>query len=336
MIIFLCCLFLLFSFLWPFMGGWREMRLREDPLPLFINFDYLKEPRYFSVSFRNLFKGDFDKSDLASGIHEIKLSKTEKVEVFEGGALRNRDEVKDLFYVKNNLSTDSGVVFDKEIYVKGNTVIGRENYVRALASDGEVMLATGTVISRWVDAEDKVMAEDDCDLGISVTSGKEVSIGRGCKFKRLYGNPVNTGGDRSKLENLLSQEYPVYDCVEDSTNIKEIKENTVNDFSIITVHALQIGSNSVINGHIKCFKGVVIGDNVLVTGNLFSEGDVKLGSNCTVLGSIFSQDRVTLSPYTTIGQPGKIKSVIGSRSVVLSNDVTVYGYVSTDGEGIVL
>lgn len=335
MIILLCLLFLLFSFFWPFAGGWRELRLKEDPLPLFINVDYLKEPRYFSLSFRKIFKDILAKEKLKDGLYEIKMSKPETVEVFEGGMLKGRDEIDNLFYVKNSLFTEHDMTFDKEVYVRGNADIGEKNNLRALAGDGQVHLSVGTSVSRWIDAEGTILIENDCDLGISATSAKEIIVGKDCKFKRLYGDPVKIG-QCQQPGRLLLKEYPVYDCTKDSTDIKEIKENTINDFSVITVHDLQIGSNSVINGHIKSFGDVVTGDNVIITGNVFSDGSITLGAGCKVLGDVFSQDKVFLSSGTIVGQPGKKKSVIGNSSITSAENVMVYGYVSTDGEGFIL
>lgn len=312
------------------------MRMKRDPLPLFINIDYLKEPRYFSLSFRSFFQKVFEKSELDVGIHEIKLSKPETVEIFDGGTFNKDKIVENIFYVKSDLATKEETEFTKEVYVRGNTVIGENNKLRALACDGEVKIGAGTLINRWVDAEGKVDIAEGCNLGISITTGNELHVKNDCKFKRLYGTPVTTGRNKQikTVENL--HECEVYKPTEQSLDIKEIAENTINDFSIITAHDLKVGTNSRINGHIKAYKSVVIEENVIITGNIFADGDIRIGKNSTVLGNVFSQDEVILDSMVTIGQEGKIKSVIGNSSILLAGGVTVHGYVSTDGDGIVL
>lgn len=308
--------------------------MRQDPLPLFINVDYLKEPRYFSLSFRKMFNDIFDKQDLGLGFHELKLSKPETVEIFASGC-PDREATENLLYVKNKLETAKGMDFAKEVYVKGDTVIGKENELRALACDGTLQVGCDTYVSRWLDAEGMIEIEENCSLGISVTTGKQLIIKKKCRFKRLYGFPVMTGKLRHDAEQVPQGEYLIYECKE-SADIKEIPAGSKNDFSVITVHELQVGANSVVNGHIKSYQSIVVADNVLITGNIFSDGDISIGENCVVLGNIFSQGRVELNTGATVGQKGKIKSVIGNSSIVLSRGVTVHGYVSTDGEGFVV
>jgi hypothetical protein len=123
MILALCCLFIVFSFFWPFFGGWREMRVRADHLPLHINMDYLKDPRYFALSFRKFFAPFTKTLSLSAGVRELKLSRPEQVEVFTEPVKQVGAVFEHVSYAQGDFATARKVSFDKELYVRGKAVL---------------------------------------------------------------------------------------------------------------------------------------------------------------------------------------------------------------------
>jgi predicted acyltransferase (DUF342 family) len=99
---------------------------------------------------------------------------------------------------------------------------------------------------------------------------------------------------------------------------------------------LRISKNSLIAGNIKTYGELMIEENVKVFGNVFSEGNIIIGQNTMIDGNIFSQGSVFIDRNSQIGNPGKRKSVIGKSGIILYRDVRVYGYILTEGSGIVL
>jgi cytoskeletal protein CcmA (bactofilin family) len=338
MIIFFCVLFLVFSFVWPFVGGWREMRVGKDATPLFINMDYLKDPRYFALSFRRFFKNFLNNDALQAGIYELKFSKPEKVSVLENNFIEPGQELDMIAYARRDLATGSGLVFEKEIYVRGSAAIGPNNDLRALVCDGDVSLAENTVLRRWLDAEGNIRSEANCNLGVSLTSGKECHIASGCVFRRLYGSPVRVGkACKGLLPGAAAKEdmqiFPTPPIGAKERQLEEIWPYTSNQFSVVAPGHLKVGGSSRIFGHIKTYGNLDIGDNVLITGNVFAEGDIAVGGFCKILGDIFAQGGVSVGVGAQVGRPGTVKSVVGNRSVILSSGAAVYGYVTTEGEG---
>jgi acyl-[acyl carrier protein]--UDP-N-acetylglucosamine O-acyltransferase len=336
MIVFFCVLFLLFSFVWPFIGGWREMIVASDATPLFINMDYLKDPRYFAISFRRFFKNFLNDENLQPGIYELKFSKPEKVEVLESGAVLSGREVAMIAYARRDLATASDMVFTKEIYVRGNVSIGQNNDLRALVCDGDVSLADRTVLRRWLDAEGNIRAGRDCNLGVSLTSAKECRIAVGCLFRRLYGAPVRVGGFPKKNPVQMAgaqTETRIFPPADEGRELEEIWPYTENQFSVITPHNLKIGASSRILGHVKTYGNLTVEDNVLITGNVFAEGDIFIGRFSQVAGDVFAQGGVTIGENAQIGRPGRVKSVVGNQAVAMAGGAAVYGYVTTEGDG---
>ncbi|MDR3348383.1 MAG: hypothetical protein LBO03_02050 [Acidaminococcales bacterium] len=340
MIVFFCILFLAFSFVWPFIGGWREMHVRNDAIPLFINMDYLKDPRYFAISFRRFFKNFLNDEDLRAGMYELKFSKPEKVCVLENTVISPERTLDVIAYARRDLVTERGVAFEKEVYVRGNAAIGPNNDLRALVCDGDVSLAGNTVLRRWLDAEGNIRAGGGCNLGVSLTSGKKCLIAAGCVFRRLYGAPVQTGTSRKKnfaLTAAIRDEdervFPPPPLDAKERQVGEIWPYTNTHYSVITPNSLCVGSNSRILGHIKTYGNLNIDDNVLITGNVFAEGDIAIGVFCKILGDIFAQGSVSIGEGSQVGRPGKVKSVVGNQAVFLSSGAVVYGYVTTEGDG---
>lgn len=340
MIIFLCVLFLVFSFVWPFVGGWREMHVRSDATPLFVNMDYLKDPRYFAISFRRFFKNFLSDDNLSAGVYEVKFSKPEKVRVLEENIIPSGEALDMIAYARRDLATKSGVAFNKEVYVRGSAAIGPHNDLRALVCDGDVSLAENTVLRRWLDAEGNIRASGGCNLGVSLTSGKECLIAAGCVFRRLYGAPVRAGKSRGKVLALAAAAqdpdariFPPPPLGAKERNIDEIWPYTSNQFSVIAPGHLRVGASSRVLGHIKSYGNLDIDDNVLITGNVFAEGNIVIGGFCKILGDVFAQGSVSIGDGSQVGRPGTVKSVVGNQAVILSSGVAVYGYVTTEGDG---
>ncbi len=81
MLVIFCCLLFLIMIVYPFWPGYKEMKRGQDNDNLYIKKDYVKDPRYFGLSFRNLlepFLGQI--RELSAGqTLEIDLSKKELI-----------------------------------------------------------------------------------------------------------------------------------------------------------------------------------------------------------------------------------------------------------------
>lgn len=336
MMLFGCFILLVLSFIWPFVNGQYEMIRRKDPLPLYINMDYIKDPRYFARSFRRLISNAIIiKEDLPEGLSTINLSKQELLMIVDDAKFGLGTLLPNLYLVKKNLLTDYKVGFEKEVYVLGQAKIGENNKIRALACDQDIHVGAGTKIVRWLDAQGSIKVEDNCDLGVITSTDKELLIKNNCTFKRLFGLPIRTGKIDLFTPLPLYIQPIVFDRSQIERDITEVPTNCKKDCSIITTKSLIIQDNAIIRGHIKTHANLVIGKNVIVMGNVFAENDIVVGESSRILGVVFSQNTITLEPGVCIGVRGHVKSVIGNKGVIIAKNVTVFGYISTEGEGVV-
>jgi len=328
----LCLLFFL-----PFAAGIRELKRKQDDAPLFINMDYCKNPRYFAVSFRNLLIKSIN--GRSEGLHALQLSKRETVQIANSAKHTDGAVLENVLYIINDLSSGEDVVFEKEVYVRGNAHIGAGNHLQALACDGDIHLLRGTRFFRWLDAEGGIQVDEECDLGVSATCAGKLDLAPRCSFIRLYGFPVSTcRGSIAGKEDCLAGtgDIAVFESESTERNISKLDPYSIKHCSIITNTTLTIGDHSIIGGHVKSHKKLIIGASVTILGNLFAEGDIEIGLQSRVLGTVFSQGCITLKQGAIIGTRDRIKSVIGKKGIFLDNGVRVYGYVATEGKGAAL
>ncbi|GAB4538452.1 MAG: hypothetical protein Fur0020_07360 [Thermodesulfovibrionia bacterium] len=331
MAILLTFLIFLMLLLIPFIPALLELLKPTDASPLFIRMDYSKDARYFGNSFRNILKNAII-TDMDIGMREVKLSKDEIVEIAQSKRIGKGERYEHILYILGSLITEEKARFDKEIYVKGDAVIGCENVLRAIACDGRLSISSGVTIIRWVDAEGGIEISDNCNLGISLSSSNGVKIGKDCRFKRLYGMPIMTYKDieRGYKVGLDNTQCPID---EDHLIISPF---TKIEKDLIVRKGLLIKKGCVLVGSIKTYGNLIIEGDTTVFGNIFSEADIEIGERTTVRGDVFSQGSVTVRQGVKIGDVGKVKSVIGKRRIMINDDVTIYGYVMTEGVGMVV
>ncbi|MFN3479041.1 MAG: hypothetical protein ACK415_01535 [Thermodesulfovibrionales bacterium] len=334
--LFLVFLFFLILFLIPFIPAIIELLRPKDASPLFIPMDYSKDPRYFGRSFRNIL-GNAITADTGAGIREVTLSRNEKVEIVNSKRIGKGENVNHILYIIGDLVSENEARFNKEVYVKGNALIGSKNVLRAIACEGGLSLSREVNIVRWADAEGRIEVYDGCDLGINTSSGDELRIGRGCKFKRLYGLPVITYGMSNNNQGLCTDKGDI-SC---DTRIVTKDHMIVPPFSrvekdLIVKKDLRVKKGCVLIGSIKTYGNLIIEGNVNIFGNIFSEGDIEIWEGSAVLGDVFSQRIITIKKGVRIGSAGMIKSVIGKKGIVIGQDIMIYGYLMTEGLGVVI
>ena len=324
-LIYLC--FMLFPFMVAFSAnnrGGRQM--------LLIRHDNEKDPRFFSKRFREMMKraGTLPAGNPPQGIPgtgSVSLSVKERYctpPFFE-------EEVDAIVYATEPFDQGKARVFKKEIYSLKDTRIRAGTTLRAVASEGRLRIEKDSVLGRWADAEEDVEVEDGVYLGVSLTSAKNIHIGTGCRFRRLFGRAVSFGTLKIKPRYTTPPKDggryfdPVYRTEQDLPNLLE-------GDVVFTGHRV-IPAATAIEGSVKGHGSVHVGRGTSINGNLFSNGDVVLEQNVFVAGNIFSQENVLIGPGCQIGTPNRVKSVIARKRIVVSEGAVVYGYLSCERGG---
>jgi len=337
MLIAIAFLLTILLFLLPFLPGIIELIRKEDAKPLFIPMDYVRNPRYFGKSFKRMLHRATAGYTLTPGIRDVQLSKPEKVEIAHSFNASEKRDVQYMLYVIGNLVSGSNVIFNKEVYATDNIVIGPNNILQALAADVNVTVSEGVQFRRWLDAEGDIDIAANCNLGISASSGGRLYLAGNCNFRRLYAMPILTGHYETAYEHVEAN-APSDKLMSSGLSFirrkdSEISPGTVIDKNVVFPQDVRIGKGSTISGHIKAYGKIVIEADVVITGNILADGDIFVGRNTKIQGHVFSQMSMYISSQSVISQPNKIKSVIGKKSITIEKNVTIYGYVATEGTG---
>lgn len=307
-----------------------------------INQEKTRDPRYFGKSFANLIQTNMDQANNCV----INLSKAEE---YIDGELEDKSiKVIDKLVIAKKADYRSRGIerFEKEIYAGRNLILSGHKYLRLRAaySQGDMLVASNTSFVRWLDSKGTLAIYDNCDLGISASSAVGMSIGRNCKFQRLYAPEIRIGqypgdefdpreGKNPKIYNMPIQ-------MNKEKNIRYVNDEMVNkegviDFTIISDGNLNINENIIIQGDVRSHKGVRLSEGAVVCGNIFAEGDIYLGKNSCVLGNVFSQENIYFEERAVVGQKSRICSVIAREAIVFEGRNFVFGYISCEEEGII-
>jgi acyl-[acyl carrier protein]--UDP-N-acetylglucosamine O-acyltransferase len=338
MLIVITALFVVILFALPFLPGIVEWIRKRDAEPLFISMEYIRYPRYFGKSFRKILINATSGSPTHPGMCTLKLSKEEKVEVTDTVHFGENLAIDHLIYAIGDLTSADRVLFNKEVYVTGNAVIGRDNVIQAMAGDGDITVGEGTKFRRWLDAEGSIHAGKNCRLGISASSGDKLFIEKDCVFRRLFGMPVVTGQAEPGAGN--ENAGPVFPkrLLSNGLTFVTVKEEFISPGSVmeedvVFLNDVRIGAGARFKGSIKSHGSLTMEEGVVVEGNIFSDGDIAIGKNSRIFGHVFSQMTVRIGSQTVISGANRIKTVVGKKVVLLSPGVTIYGFVTTEGEG---
>lgn len=323
----------------PFMvAAWY---CRQEGEVLYIEQDYAKDARYFGKAFSKMIEGNF--SSLEDG--NIFLSKEEGfIDVQTEEIPKEATEV----VIARGCDFQTPVktkIFEKEIYGEKSVVITEGGVrVRAVYAKKKLILGNNTDIVRWVDAEETVAIYDGCDLGISASAGKKLSVGRNCTFHRLFAPEILIGqypNDYSDaMEGRDARIFEIPGGLEIKRNLEYIDKRLLDgkdeaEFTVLSKHNVTVLEGIILRGDLRSHKSVRICDNAVVCGNIFAEEDVHIGRDAVVLGNIFSQGNVYFEEGAMVGQRGKIISVIARRKIYFGGRAFVFGFVSCEDGGIV-
>lgn len=311
---------------------------------LFINQAKTRDPRYFGKSYSSMIRKGL------SGIEddEIQLSKKEKF--IDGDKhsmnLDTTDTIDRMVICREKeLIGRNGMTFKKEVYSIQSAHVGENTKLRAIYSESNIIVEKATEVMRWLDAEGTVAIYDDCNLGISTSSAKRISIGQNCDFRRIYSPEIFIGQYPGQIkdptEGKDSRIYRLLVQTQKEKNIRYISNEMINeegivDSSILSSKNVSVTENIIVKGDISTDKGVRLFEGAIVVGNIFAEKDVILGKNSCVIGNVFSQGNITLETGAAVGRSGAISSVIARGTITLEPGTFVFGYLSSEKGGKVL
>lgn len=319
-------LFLLLSII-PMFPMLKSIYKKEDVDPLYMDLDYIFNPKFKVENFEKLLHLDdkkFTKISIekelnatsipAHAAHQLLFSSTEKVSL--NGKIGNT----------------------AILHSKGDIVTQNNSQIFALKSDGSIIVGEKSTVDSWIDAVQNVMIEKGAN--INLVTAKSVRLYPGVKFKRIYANtigiyPLNTGDENKKGIDIIHDKTRQY--IEDEVLYLEkndiIKKGSNINSDIICRGDLIIEENCKILGSIKTNGTLQVGNNTFVYGNIFSDQKIVIKDNCFVFGNIFSHTYVEIGKNGQMGRYSLPKSIIGIKGIQIEEGTFLHNYILTYGEG---
>lgn len=308
---------------------------------LFINQNKVRDPRYFGKAFAALVEKNIETAKDG----KIRLSKEEPY--IDGNTKKDYPDVVEHLVIcrGEEFHPPQNKEFLKEIYSEANAFISGKSVLRALYSREDIILGNGTEIIRWVDTEGTLAVYDECDLGISATSQSRMSIGKNCKFRRLFAPQICLGQYPGNIsdpaEGKDKRIYRLAVQTDREKNVRYINKEMVNDdgvvdFTVLSWKNVSVTERIIVKGDLRSHKGVRLCEGAIVVGNIFAEKDVVLEKDACVLGNVFSQGDVYMAQGAAIGKQGTVSSVIARGNIKAEPGSFVFGYMSCEKQGEVL
>jgi len=320
--------------LFPLLLG-RYSRDNDRQEPLLIKSDNVKDPRYFSKSFREKLESAIAGNQAEEVLH---LSKDEKVLWADGIEFTPDHDINELVLaIEETLRIPARCRFQKEIYSAKDAYIGSRTTVRALAGLGNVELGEGVHVLRWVDAENTLSIGPNCILGISATAGTRINMEPNCTFRRLFAPEIRVG--RSPVENWDTAAGAQEKTEESSNQISRQqrvppKEKIAG--SVISSGNLILESDCEVLQSVRAEKNLHICSGAIVRKNVFADGDIIIEDEVIIGGDVFAQGSVFIGSHCRIGTAGQIKSLVARESITVSQGSVIYGYVGSETIGKVV
>lgn len=289
----------------PFSFALIEYYRKKDAQQLDINQNYSKDPAYFGNSFMKLLNKSLEHvAERKEGLMEVEISskKKERLLFFSKGSIIGKDYGDYIVVIDGYSKIEEGDKFisRKEVISFGNLTIRIHTKVRALLVKGGLRVEKPLEITRWMHVEGDCYIMNNSDLGINCYCMGMLHIKARCSFKRIFAKGIIVGMKR-KEETLHND--PVY-----------------------------------IKGTLRSKEGLnlkVYGRETIIEGNVISDGDIIVEGSVWIKGNIVSNNCVTLMRGCIVGEYGKIKSVVGKKGVKIISNAKIYGYIHTDGEGVI-
>ena len=311
----------------PFVVSVLSIRKSREA-SLYVKNDNVRDPRYFSNSFRTLVEKGINPQN-----RTIQMS---KLEPFLYADEVNTNNACNAIVVAENRFRPLGVpFFCKEIYAASSAHIPPNTYLRAIACLGELELSENCAVIRWADSEKQMTVGPGCSLGMNASSSLRLVIAPGCTFRRLYAPEILIGTAADDMVRYPVDMTVVYEKLIDIREGRPQRGHRKDDRN--GVYSLEIGEGAVIMGSVKS-----------TASYLYScrrphqrQRDRRRHDHRGRRARAYSARRFRRIPSWSarlreIGVKPKLKSLIARKYIVLCETAKVFGYVGCEVDSVTI
>lgn len=224
-----------------------------------------------------------------------------------------------------------------DFYSQQDLYSGRNNFFRGLLSDGGMVLGSGTQVLRWVHAESDLRAEEQCSLFGRASSSRSLTLGRGCRFERIYA-PVIYGSAAAAQLQLRTESAAFSKLAQAGVGRKrtqgqgQLSAGEQHFGNLVVTKGLEMGEGACVFGSAKANGHVELAEGAEVDGSLVSTKRIHIASGCFVKGPIISEREIVIDAGVQVGLPGA-PTTISAPQIRLATGSVFHGTVWARAEG---
>ena len=346
-------------FVLPFVPGLREIRMRRDATPLFVQADAQTDVRHFAHGFQA-----WVASHLAEVVRQVReTGNREEGRTPEGeeylvvpeteAFLESTDErisgtTGRIVASTGDLQLPDALVFQRELYARGSVLGGARCRYRAVLADLDVELQIDSEVERWVHAGRALVVHPRTKLFGRASADGSIFVHGPCSFERLRAPMIELGPrefdvgwreGREELRELRVDEIP---HLRDHSGRRLLIDGDFKlpagcylDQDLVVWGNVVLGKDSHCAGSVKTHRTLTLEDGVQVDGSLISQQDMAVGTGCRIHGPILAERKMQIGPRCQVGR-ALIPTTVRADVLVLSMGSAIHGTVWSSHNGEVI
>ena len=347
--LFAACLTFLFSL--PMLPAAIEWRRKRDAAPLQVVREHDGKITHFASEFWHFLhvnlparpKGDVADAVLANGdpcqfVGGAGVPKFTPEEVAAKSTTR-------LFIGVVPLKLPAGCFFETEIYAMQGIASGSRTVIRALLSEGDVLLGESCDIIRWAHAGGSLECGSGSRLYGRVSSGTAITVHRKTLLGRMHAPVIRFGQASAPVApadvDLLAPWPRPPHILNEAAGRWLIGGDVVlpagvrHEGDLVVRGRLEIGSRSRVDGSIKSTRRLLLEPEATVSGAAICAQNMLIKRGCRVAGPIVVEGTLVIESGCVIGEPGKPTTITADEIRVAEGSV-VHGTIWPRKEGWVV
>jgi predicted acyltransferase (DUF342 family) len=332
----------------PLLPSLRELRRPSDAAAMAVDAVARQDTRYFAQRFRALADAEIAPllgpvsaaGDLVTG----EFAHGEQYVIVPGSKLydpHNKEHeawrVERMLFSATELSLPDALELRREAYAREDLHVGRDCLLRAAYSEGDVHLADGAMVQRWLHAEGSIFVGSECALHGRCSAENTIQFRGSSGFERVRAPRIEVGPrelhDSWRQPRHDLREYDLKrlgDRVEISGGRASVRGNltlppgSVINGNLVVSGNLDVAKDARIQGSVKVHGRAKLRAGVMVTGSMVVLGDCVLGPGCRVRGPLLVEQELRVGKRCQLGD-AVAPSSVRARRIELAAGCTLHG-----------
>jgi cytoskeletal protein CcmA (bactofilin family) len=225
-----------------------------------------------------------------------------------------------------------------DVFANGEFTAGARSTMRALLAEGDIWLAEGATVCRWMHGEGTITIGAGSSLYGRLSSSREIRLAQGCRFERAYSPVIRFGDpDVRPLPGAVFQKRSIVD-------VKLGRLLATGDFHLASGDVLQghvvasgnvlIDGGSRILGSVKSHGRTEIGLDTEIHGSMVSSASLHIAGDSFLRGPVLAEGELVVGPGTVIGRPDS-PTTISAPKIRIAPGCIIHGTIWARYDGLV-